>query len=56
MLMMLYVKKYYANKILVNKMSVAELKMLRWICSKTKKDRIRNKYVLEMIGVTPIER
>ena len=29
--------------------------MLRWICGKTLKDRIRNKHIWEMVGVAPIE-
>ncbi|KAG5565645.1 hypothetical protein RHGRI_001531 [Rhododendron griersonianum] len=38
-----------------NKMSVAEMRMLRWICGKTRRDRIRNETVREMVGVAPIE-
>ena len=48
---MLYGTKYWATKIPVNKLSVVELKMLRWMRDKIKKDRIRNKYILEMVGV-----
>ena len=29
--------------------------MLRWICDKTLKDRIRNEHIQEMVGVAPIE-
>ena len=29
--------------------------MLRWICSKTLKDRIKNKHIREMVEVAPIE-
>ncbi|KAI8559998.1 hypothetical protein RHMOL_Rhmol04G0220700 [Rhododendron molle] len=39
----------------VNKMSVAEMRMLRWVCGKTRRDKIRNETVHEMVGVAPIE-
>ena len=29
--------------------------ILRWICGKTLKDRIRNEHIREMVGVAPIE-
>ena len=29
--------------------------VLRWICGKTLKDRIRNEHIREMVGVAPIE-
>ena len=31
------------------------MRILRWICGKTLKDRIRNKHIVEMVGVAPIE-
>ena len=31
------------------------MRMLRWICGKTLKDRIRNEHIREMVGVAPIE-
>lgn len=34
------------------KVSVAEMRMLRWICGKTRDDRIRNENVI--VWVTPI--
>ena len=37
------------------KMSVAEMRMLRWMCGKTRKDRIRNVNIRSMVGVAPIE-
>ena len=46
---MLYGTKYWATKLHVHKMSVVELKMLRWMCGKTKKDRIKNKCILELV-------
>jgi hypothetical protein len=36
-------------------MSVAELRMLRWICDHTRKDRIRNDDVRDKLGVAPIQ-
>jgi hypothetical protein len=39
----------------VNKISVAEMRMLRWMCGKTRRDRIRNETIREMVGVAPIE-
>jgi Reverse transcriptase (RNA-dependent DNA polymerase) len=39
----------------VQKMSVAEMRMLRWICGNTKKDRIRNDDIKDKLGVAPIQ-
>ncbi|KAI8538489.1 hypothetical protein RHMOL_Rhmol09G0107800 [Rhododendron molle] len=39
----------------VNKMSEAEMRMLKWMCGKTRRDRIKNETVREMVGVAPIE-
>ena len=39
----------------VQKMSVAEMRMLRWICGHTRRDRIRNDDIRERVGVAPIE-
>jgi hypothetical protein len=36
-------------------MSVAEMRMLRWICGHTRKDRIRNDDIRDKIGVAPIQ-
>ena len=35
-------------------MDVTEMRMLRWICGKTKKDKIRNQRFREQLGVTTI--
>nr|XP_009767224.1 PREDICTED: uncharacterized protein LOC104218430 [Nicotiana sylvestris] len=40
------VKKYH-----VQKMRVAEMKMLRWISGHTRKDKIRNKVIRDEVGV-----
>ena len=37
------------------KISVTEIKILRWMCNKTRKDRIRNVNIRDMIGIAPIE-
>jgi hypothetical protein len=39
----------------VQKMSVAEMRMLRWICGHTRKDRIRNDDIRDKFGVAPIQ-
>jgi len=44
------VKRYH-----VQKMSVAEMRILRWMCGKTRRDKVRNENILMKIGVTPIE-
>ncbi|KAH1220391.1 LINE-1 retrotransposable element ORF2 protein [Glycine max] len=37
-----------------NKVGVAEMKMLRWMCGKTRQDKIRNETIRERVGVAPI--
>ena len=37
------------------KMSVAEMPMLRWICGKTMRDKVKNKDIRIKTGVAPIE-
>jgi len=44
------IKRYHAQK-----MSVAEMRMLRWICGKTRRDKMRNEDILIKIGVASIE-
>jgi hypothetical protein len=39
----------------VQKMSVAEIRMLRWICGHTRKDRIRNDDIKDKLGVALIQ-
>lgn len=37
-----------------NKVSVAKMRMLHWLCGKTKQDKIRNDNIRERVGITPI--
>ncbi|KAL6561568.1 hypothetical protein OROMI_017169 [Orobanche minor] len=39
----------------VQKMNVAEMRMLRWMCSHTKKDRLRNEVIREKVRVASIK-
>ncbi|KAL6579103.1 hypothetical protein OROMI_009319 [Orobanche minor] len=39
----------------VQKMNVAEMRMLRWMCGHTKKDRLRNEVIREKVRVASIE-
>jgi hypothetical protein len=36
-------------------MSIAEMRMLHWICSHTRKDRIRNDDIRDELRITPIQ-
>ncbi|PKA59726.1 isoleucyl-tRNA synthetase [Apostasia shenzhenica] len=44
-----------AKKKHTNKINVAEMRMLRWMCGYTRKDRMRNEYIRKKVGVAPIE-
>jgi hypothetical protein len=39
----------------VQQLSVAEMRMLRWICGDTRRDRARNDDIRERLGVSPVE-
>jgi hypothetical protein len=39
----------------VQQLSVAEMRMLRWICGHTRRDWVRNDDICERLGVTPVE-
>ena len=45
------IKKYHAQK-----MSVAEMHMLRWMCGNTRRDKVRNEDIRTKIGVAPKEK
>ena len=36
-------------------LSVAEMRMLRWFCGHTRRDRVRNEVIRDRVGVAPIE-
>ena len=44
------IKKQHTHKI-----SVAEMRMLRWMCGKTRINKIRNENIRSLVGVAPIE-
>ncbi|PKA63692.1 hypothetical protein AXF42_Ash016976 [Apostasia shenzhenica] len=44
-----------AKKKHTNKINVAEMRMLRWMCGYTRKDRMRNEYIRKKVGVASIE-
>jgi hypothetical protein len=39
----------------VQHLSVAEMRLLRWFCGHTKRDRVRNDDIRDRVGVAPIE-
>jgi hypothetical protein len=39
----------------VQQLSVAEMRMLRWICGHTRRDRVRNEDIRDRVGVASIE-
>ena len=39
----------------VQQLSIAEMRMLRWLCGHTRRDRVRNKIIHDRVGVAPIE-
>ena len=44
------IKRHYAQKI-----SLAEMRMLRWMCGNTRRDKVRNEGIHTKIVVAPIE-
>ena len=40
----------------MQQLSVAEMRMLRWFCRHTRRDRVRNEVIRERVGVAPIEK
>ena len=43
------IKRYHAQDM------IAEMRMLRWMCGNTRRDKVRNKDIHTKIGVTSIE-
>ena len=43
------------KKTQVQRMMVAEMRMIRWMCGYTRLDRIRNVVIRERVGVAPLE-
>jgi hypothetical protein len=55
-LVILYGAECWPTKRLhVQQLSVAEMRMLRWICDHTRRDRVRNDDIREGLGVAPVE-
>jgi hypothetical protein len=53
---MLYRVEYWPTKRRhVQQLSVAEMRMLRWISVNTRRDRVRNDDIHERLGVAPVE-
>jgi len=44
------IKRHHAQKI-----SVAEMRMLRWMCGNTRRDKVRNEDIRAKIGVASIK-
>jgi hypothetical protein len=53
---MLYVAEYSPNKRRhIQQLSVAKMRILRWIYAHTRRDRVRNDDIRERLGVAPVE-
>ena len=54
---MLYETEYQAaKKEYVIKISVAGMRMLRWMCDKTRKDNISNANIRDILVIAPIKK
>jgi hypothetical protein len=40
----------------VQQLSIVEMRMLRWICGHTRRDRVQNNNIRERLGVAPVEK
>ena len=54
-LTMHYYAEYWVVKKHVSKIHVVELRMLIWMCGKTRRDKIKNELICKMIEVATIE-
>ncbi|PKA49222.1 ataxia telangiectasia mutated family protein [Apostasia shenzhenica] len=53
---MIYGAEYWpAKRKHTNKINIAEMRMLRWMCGYTRSDRMRNEYIRKKVDVAPIE-
>ena len=53
---LLYGTECWANKKQhTQKISIAEMRILRWICGKTRMDKVRSEDIRSLVGVAPIE-
>ncbi|XP_075087676.1 uncharacterized protein LOC142169677 [Nicotiana tabacum] len=53
---MLYRVEYWPiKKSHIQKLNVVKMRMLIWMCGHTRRDKIRNEYIRDMVGVAPIE-
>ncbi|XP_070049706.1 uncharacterized protein [Nicotiana tomentosiformis] len=53
---LLYGAKYWPVKSSqVQKMKVAKMRMLKWMCGRTRRDRIRNEVIRDKVGVASVE-
>ena len=52
----MYGSKYWAlKKIQIQRLLVAEMRMLRWLCGFTRLDKIRNEVIRDLVKVATIE-
>jgi hypothetical protein len=47
---------FWDQSVHVQQLSVAEMRMLRWICGNIRRDRVRNDDIRERLGVAPVEK
>ena len=53
---LLYGTECWANKKQhIHKISVVEMRMLRWMCSKTRMDKVRNEDIRRLVEIASIE-
>ena len=52
---LLYGAECWSIKTQVQRLMVAEMRVIRWMCGYTRLDRIRNVVIRERVGVAPLE-